>query len=401
MDKDSKLLSFLDKCCPNVSVVCCCYIFCFCCVFIHMSLVIEQELHPTEVKTKTEIRPLREMEFPAVFKVCVKPSFNEEEIRNVGYDSVYHYFNGKSKYNSSIHGWAGHTKDGKVFSNVSDVQDRIFQKYSSAIKEIRVGTYDGRNRQVPIKSIILRQMNYPHNCLTMDLTILPVLRVSRIEMVSLKFNTRTFATDVKINIEDRLSQVNRRDEFSRMKYAGPDVEITDLHHTILEKTYLVSFEQTIRNDEVNCTNYPNKRFKSYEKCDDFYIKKKMANTGFPINSDIDHDRRRMDPKDKEATFVLENYIRGRIFNDCPKPCTRTTIKSSCVMSENYKKKASEHPAINIDFDPTVKITTRYFPTFNLLTVMTSLGSSMGLWLGLSVLQFLLFGVTRLCRNRGE
>ena len=159
----------------------------------------------------------------------------------VGYDGVYHYFNGKSKYNSSIHGWAGHTEDGKVFSNVSDVQDRIFQKYTSAIKEIRVGTYGGRNKDVPVKYIRLRQLNYPYNCLTMDLMVVPQLKGSHIEMVSLKFNTRSFATDVKIDIEDRLSQVNRRDEFSRTMYVGPDVEITNLHHTIFEKTYLISF----------------------------------------------------------------------------------------------------------------------------------------------------------------
>merc|ERR1719357_469113 len=198
--------------------------------------------------------------------------------------------------------------------------------------------------------------------------VVPQLKGSHIEMVSLKFNTQSFATDVKIDIEDRLSQVNRRDEFSRMMYDGPDVEITDLHHTSFEKTYLISFEQTIH--EVNCTNYPTKRFQSYEDCDDFYIKKKMAKTGFPINSDIDHDGRKMETKDKEATVALENYIRGRIFNDCPKPCSRTNVK----------------------------ITTHYFPPFNFLTVMTSLGSSMGLWLGLSVLQ-LLFVLTRLRRNR--
>ena len=71
------------------------------------------------------------------------------------------------------------------------------------------------------------------------------------------------------------------------------------------------------------------------------------------------------------------------------------------MSEIYKKKGSEYPGVNIDFNPTVKITTHYFPPFNFLTVMTSLGSSMGLWLGLSVLQLLLFVLTRLRRNRAE
>ena len=401
IDKDSKDKSFLKKCLPNDPVVVTCYLFCLCFLLVHMCLVIRQELYPTEVKRKEETKNLREIEFPALFKVCVKPSFNEQELNKVGYNSAYHYFKGTSKYNSSIHGYKGHTEDRKAFSNESDVQDRIFQKYSSAIKEILVGTYDRKNyTKIPINSIRLRQPNYPNNCLTMDLTVLPQLKGSHIEMVFIKFNTRSFATEVKIEIEDRLSQVNRRNEFSRMKYAGPDVEIKDLHNTVVEETYLISFDQTIysaKDDKINCTNYPTERFKSYEECDDFHIGNKIVKTGFPVKSLIDHDVREMNTEDKEAAVTLENYIRGRIFNDCRKPCTRTNIKSSYVMNESYKKKGSQYPAINIDFNPTVQVTTHYFPNFSFLTVMTSLGSSMGLWLGLSLLQ-LLFVITRPSRD---
>ena len=66
----------------------------------------------------------------------MKPSFNVTELSSVGYDYGAYYFTGKSKFDCTgkgNYGWAGHTIDGGVFSNVSDVQERIFQDYHSVI----------------------------------------------------------------------------------------------------------------------------------------------------------------------------------------------------------------------------------------------------------------------------
>ena len=68
-------------------------------------------MNPTVFNTVVENMNLHELEFPLVFKICVKPGFNNSALEEAGYDSSFgplDYFIGKSKYNRSYHGWAGH-----------------------------------------------------------------------------------------------------------------------------------------------------------------------------------------------------------------------------------------------------------------------------------------------------
>ena len=71
------------------------------------------------------------------------------------------------------------------------------------------------------------------------------------------------------------------------------------------------------------------------------------------------------------------------------------------MRELSKDKDSRYPGISMDIHPTVEVTTHYFSKFSILAVFTSLGGSMGLWLGLSVLQLLLSVYTSCRKDRKE
>ena len=68
-----------------------------------------------------------------------------------------------------MHGWAGHTEDGGAFSNVTDVQNRIFQDYHSVIVSTYINTNKVLMRTIPSSSYKLRKPNYPNNCLTLDI----------------------------------------------------------------------------------------------------------------------------------------------------------------------------------------------------------------------------------------
>ena len=75
-----------------------------------------------DVLTEIEWAKLSEIEFPLIFKVCMKPGFDDQALNDMGYANNMAYFTGQSRFNSSIFGWAGHTPDGKVLSNVSGKQ---------------------------------------------------------------------------------------------------------------------------------------------------------------------------------------------------------------------------------------------------------------------------------------
>ena len=95
----------------------------FCCQF---GSVLHTYLHPTQpIITVTE-RNLEDSDFPILFKICFDPSFNTSEIEDAGYRDFHGYgdffqdfFSGRSKFNQSLVGWAGHTEEGGVVSNVS------------------------------------------------------------------------------------------------------------------------------------------------------------------------------------------------------------------------------------------------------------------------------------------
>ena len=60
-----------------------------------------------------------------VFQICPEPAFHQTALQELGYDSTYDYFLGRSRFNSSIYGWSGHTKNNTIISNPEDVYFRV------------------------------------------------------------------------------------------------------------------------------------------------------------------------------------------------------------------------------------------------------------------------------------
>ena len=70
------------------------------------------------------------------------------------------------------------------------------------------------------------------------------------------------------------------------------------------------------------------------------------------------------------------------------PSTETQVKT-VFMSEFYKmSRKLKVSRIDIAFDNKVDTTIRDFPAFNFSSFLASLGGSLGLWLGLGILQVL-------------
>ena len=96
---------------PRLPIYSCCFIA----FTIQLVSVADKLLNPYETYTNIEQRKLREISFPIIFKICIKPGLDEAELNKSGYDGITNYFRGRSKYNSSLIGWAGHTKEGGIF----------------------------------------------------------------------------------------------------------------------------------------------------------------------------------------------------------------------------------------------------------------------------------------------
>ena len=95
------------------------YIGCFVVFVVQMGFLFYNRIHPSQTVSSTKQTQLADVSFPVVFKICIKPAYNMKQLNEAGYNSGWDYFLGCSKHNGFLMGWAGHTQDGEVVSNVS------------------------------------------------------------------------------------------------------------------------------------------------------------------------------------------------------------------------------------------------------------------------------------------
>ena len=131
---------------------------------LQMTLSVYYQADPMETVAKTEKVKWEDISFPLALKVCFQPGLKLNEIEKVGYEDAFYYFAGQSKHDGTKFGWAGHTKNGTGFSNVSDIQNRIFQDYHSMIVSSSAYVYTknqtmDKGRSVPKQDFELRRPN--------------------------------------------------------------------------------------------------------------------------------------------------------------------------------------------------------------------------------------------------
>ena len=102
---------------PCIFINACCFVS----FIVQMSILVKDQISPSQTVSNTEEKKLDDIEFPVLFKMCIKPSFNLDELQATGYQNIWNYFIGQSMHNGSLFGWAGHTEDGEVFGSVKGI----------------------------------------------------------------------------------------------------------------------------------------------------------------------------------------------------------------------------------------------------------------------------------------
>ena len=77
---------------------------CLVAFLIQTSTLINGMLNPKETLIGTNKVDFEKIEFPLIFKICIKPGFNDTELRNLGYLNSLTYLLGISRYNISNFG---------------------------------------------------------------------------------------------------------------------------------------------------------------------------------------------------------------------------------------------------------------------------------------------------------
>ena len=199
-------------------------------------------------------------------------------------------------------------------------------------------------------------------------------------------------SSMEIAIEDRLSALERDNPEAKRGFSGPMIE-----QKLNQKEYtkhIVEFSQNVFVEEdpsVQCKNYPSEEFDTFDDCDKeemqswvidkynflpFFMAKEESNaTAGPVEVDFNcHEF---------AAPQAYAHYNGYIKSNCPRPCTQTQIKLNKLLTEKWP-----HPSVELMFSDKVMVTYNYYPEFSLVEALASLGGSLGLWLGLGVLQLL-------------
>ena len=243
---------------------------------IQLGFIIEGFIKPSLLNTSVKEVNLHDLNFPIEMEICASPGFNETALEQMGYEpGIWNYFFGRSRFNSSIVGWAGHTANFEVWGSVEEV---LNMAKNHKIHDIIVASSSwitlnsGKILQLSSEYFYpYARVTYPRNCFYLNLSFLNDMQQEWIDSVEIGFNT-TKIEKVEVALYGK-SLVANRDV-----YDNTFDNIGDKIH-VRQPGYLTKFAVEISENSYleedkskNCRNYPNPEYASYKECDDDYMR---------------------------------------------------------------------------------------------------------------------------------
>ena len=86
---------------------------------IHISAIGYDILYPEVPEIVVNKRNLNDMDFPMTFRICAFELYDTvSRYQSFGYETYQEFFRGRSMFNNTLYGWAGHDKMGSIVGNV-------------------------------------------------------------------------------------------------------------------------------------------------------------------------------------------------------------------------------------------------------------------------------------------
>ena len=157
-----------------------------------------------------------------------------------------------------------------------DVLKNAFVNWHSIVQNISIVTKDDEWIHVKIDNWSLVPTEYVE-CQTINLVEESMNKTPR--FVLMYFN-KIADIGVLVRIDDREKKLRKRGLRSQiMDYDGIPIKIEDLSSAIIRK-YFLTFSQRIYLDTeegIDCVNYPDGEYRSYQDCDENFVYNKMKN----------------------------------------------------------------------------------------------------------------------------
>ena len=273
--------------------------------------------------------------------------------------------------------------------NISEIEKITQIPTKDMIDYIRL-KYHNKSILLDLKHVKLIRPNHPTNCLTLDLFKTYDGGFSGLHQIHFAFrkNARYAKYQVEVQLEDRLFSISRAFKYNKFGNLGPIMELDNLSRS-LYRYYSVQFNQkkfTEKDPGKKCKNY---RETTYNECDQQFILEQLREkypVGFmPVWATNNLSSVTTFITGNKTSFYMnyERLILGALKSDCPPPCTSTEITTVFL---DEKQDNFTRSRINITFSDQVSIVVTDFPKFDLAVFLSACGGSMGMWLGVGIVQ---------------
>ena len=299
----------------------------------------------------------------------------------------------------------GHTVNGSVRGSAEEVFNRVKNQRNNSLF-LRTIQLFGEETEIIVNTgdmaMGISRPYYPENILNIPLNRLESIQKSQMMAVGFENMEKHGVEKVKFRLLDR-SLVTRRPLVSLGQFYE-DLIVIESQSKYHEYHYNVVLEQTRfleDDDSKNCINFPTTEFEDYQSCDDSFQKEYLQRRtpykpfwAFGELSNEEPNRLFLPFTHMPATRL---YI-GATRSPCPLPCTTTVAKTRLRFDRVSEEKFNW---IVFYLPEEVRVTETLNKDTSIGQILSDIGGTLGLWLGLGILQlFQSFAALRItmCRE---
>ena len=313
-----------------------------------------------------------------VITICPPPVFDYESASNMGYTGKTAFFNGTVQGKDVI-SWTGDSQ--KSFEDVKQ------QLWAEMIRMLDQTWVYGKQKNV-LKPL-------PKNVITMPQGVCKSLSSYEIDSKRGPLNINIREGQITVYITNPHPELHFKRDINSMSGDKIYIDVNRTKSVHRHQYYKVELHETyLREGLDGCMNYSKTTpFSSYQDCVERDLTSKWLQAYgcvAPWMSDKNGCNTTFDRKPEHAALLdevsnlYEDALFGYdpVFSNCLPPCIKTSVKVKYYGS--YERPFWNHSSITISFRDTVHLSIMK-SAYTEVDLLIEAGSSLGLWLGLSVI----------------
>ena len=267
---------------------------------VHISSIGYHTLYPEVPEIVVSKKNLNEIDFPITFRICAYDLKDTvSRYKSFGYAHYGDYFRGRSMFNDTVYGWAGHAQNGSVLGNVEgkmfncsmifvkkidsiyiDVLNGVSFNWTEIVYKIVIYTNKGKLHFVNSEDITWNKIPQYPACQILDVIEYFMEKKDETYLQLIIIMNQVADVGVSLFVVEKNKVTSRHLKTNMLSYDGPSFRYDNLFVPHYKKA-IISFRQNIyseKEENKKCKNYPFKNFISFGDCDKKYLNEKFVNS---------------------------------------------------------------------------------------------------------------------------